>query len=250
MAANYFQKAADLNPNLTSAQLALAGIYVRQGKLQDIGPLMEKVLQKSPDNAMAHHYMGLSLEAAQQTDKALAEFSKAVELDDSLADAHYKKGRILRMQKQVAPALVELEKAVSLQADNADYLTELGVGYYEGQQVDKALDTLAKATAMPEYENALGWAFYGVALKDKQRFAEAAGYFEKAIAAYPNFGLAHWGLAWSAFGQIAKGCPCDANDEAKVKVLVEHAGLAAQYGVNDPGLKERADILGRGEKVK
>jgi tetratricopeptide (TPR) repeat protein len=136
----------------------------------------------------------------------------------------------------VAPALVELEKAVSLQGDNADYLTELGVGYYEGQQVDKALETLAKATSMPEYDNALGWAYYGVVLKDKQRFKEAAGYFQKAVDAYPNFGLAHWGLAWS--------------DEALVKTLVEHAKAAVQYGVNDPGLTERADILGRGEKVK
>jgi tetratricopeptide (TPR) repeat protein len=197
-----------------------------------------------------HHYLGLSLEASQQQDKALAEFSKAIELDDSLADAHYKKGRILRMQKQVPAAMPELEKAVSLQGDNADYLTELGVGYYEAQQVDKALETLAKATSLPDYQNALGWAYYGVALKDKQRFADAAGYFQKAIEAYPNFGLAHWGLAWSSFGQIAKGCPCNADDEARVKTLVEHAKLAVQYGVNDPGLNERADILGRGEKVK
>jgi hypothetical protein len=35
-----------------------------------------------------------------------------------------------------------------------------------------------------------------------------------------------------------------------VKTLVEHAKLAVQYGVNDPALTERADILGRGEKVK
>jgi tetratricopeptide (TPR) repeat protein len=129
-------------------------------------------------------------------------------------------------------------------------LTELGVGYYEGQQVDKALETLAKATSLPGYENALGWAYYGVTLKDKQRYGEAAGYFQKAVGAYPNFGLAHWGLAWSSFGQIAKGCPCTPEDEALVKTLVEHAKLATEYGVNDPGLTERADILGRGEKVK
>ena len=209
MAANYYQKAVDLNPTLSSAPyLALGGILVKQRKLQDLGTLMEQGGPKMPDNAKVHLYLGLSLEASQQTDKALAEFSKAIELDDSLADAHYKKGRLLRIQKQVAPALVELEKAVSLQGDNPDYLTELGVGYYEGQQVDKALETLAKAASLPGYENALGWAYYGVALKDKQRFGEAAGYFQKAIDAYPNFGLAHWGLAWSSFGQIAKGCPC------------------------------------------
>ena len=250
MAAQYYQKAVDLNPTLSGAYLSLGGVYVKQGKFQDLGTLMEGVVQKMPDNAQVHHYLGLSLEASQQADKALAEFSKAIELDDSLGDAHYKKGRLLRLQKQVAPALVELEKAVSLQGDNPDYLTELGVGYYESQQLDKALETLAKATSLPGYENALGWTYHGVALKDKQRFAEAAGYFQKAVDAYPNYGLAHWGLAWSSFGQIAKGCPCTPEDEALVKTLVEHAKLATEYGVNDPGLTERADILGRGEKVK
>lgn len=250
MAATYYQKAVDLNPTLSGAYLALGGVYAKQGKFQDLGTLMEGVVQKMPDNAQVHHYLGLSLEASQQADKALAEFSKAIELDDSLGDAHYKKGRLLRIQKQVAPALVELEEAVSLQGDNPDYLTELGVGYYEGQQVDKALETLARATSLPDYANPLGWAYYGVALKDKQQFKDAAGYFQKAVDAYPNYGLAHWGLAWSAFGQIAKGCPCTPEDEALVKTLVEHAKLAAQYQANDPSLTERADILGRGEKVK
>ncbi len=250
MAANYYQKAVDLNPTLSGPIVALGGILVKQGKLSELGTLMEKAVQTMPDNAWVHHYLGLSLEASQQPDKALAEFSKAVELDDSLAAAHYKKGRLLRLQKQVAPALVELEKAVSLDGDNADFLTELGVGYYEGQQPDKARETLAKATSLPGYENALGWAYYGVTLKDKQQFKDAAGYFQKAVEAYPNFGLAHWGLAWSAFGQIAKGCPCTPEDEALVKILVEHAKLAKDYNVNDPGLSERADLLGRGEKVK
>ena len=138
----------------------------------------------------------------------------------------------------------------SLDSGNADYLTELGIAYYESQQLQPALETLEKAVTSPEYGNALGWAYYGVTLKDSQRFAEAAGYFEKAIEAFPNYGLAHWGLAWSAFGQIKAGCPCTPEDEALVKVIVDHAAKAAEYGVNDPGLQERADILGRGEKIK
>jgi tetratricopeptide (TPR) repeat protein len=215
---------------------------------------MEKAVQKMPNSAPVHHYLGLSLEASQQTDKALAEFSKAIELDDSFADAHYKKGRILRMQKQLPAAMPELEKAVSLQGDNGDYLTELGVGYYEAKELDKALQTLSKAAALPNYSEstfpALGWAYYGLALKDKQQFKDAAGYFQKAVDAYPNYGLAHWGLAWSAFGQIAKGCPCTPEDEALVKILEDHTKLATQYNANDPQLIQRADILGRGEKVK
>ncbi|HSF20276.1 MAG TPA: tetratricopeptide repeat protein [Vicinamibacteria bacterium] len=254
MASTYFQKVIELNPNSTDAYLALAEIYVSQGKLQEAGTLMSQALEKMPDNAKAHLFMGLAHEASSANDQALASFSKAVELDDTLAAAHYRKGRQQRMQgqrvEQKVVALPELEKAVSLEGENPDYLTELGVGYYEAQQLDNAYNTLQKAVSLPEYQNALGWAYYGVTLKDKQQFADAAQYFQKAVEAYPNYGLAHWGLAWSSFGQIKAGCPCTPEDEALVQTLVEHAKLAAQYGVNDPALTERSDILARGEKVK
>ena len=186
----------------------------------------------------------------QQTAEALAEFTKAAELDDSLGEAHYHRGKILRTQKQTADALVALQKAESLDSENADYLTELGVAYYEGGQLEPAMTALEKAVNSPDYANALGWAYYGVTLKDSQRYAEAVGYFTQAVEAFPNFGLAHWGLAWSAFGQIKSGCPCTPEDDALVALIVDHSAKALEYGVNDPGLTERADILGKGEKIK
>jgi tetratricopeptide (TPR) repeat protein len=87
-------------------------------------------------------------------------------------------------------------------------------------------------------------------LKDSQRYEEAVEYFSKAAEAVPNYGLAHWGLAWSAFGQIKSGCPCTPEDEALVVLIVDHSAKALEYGANDPGLTERAEILGKGEKIK
>ena len=146
-------------------------------------------------------------------------------------------------------AMTALSTAIEASPDKGEYLTELGIAYYEGGDLENAHQTLQKAVSKADV-NALGWAYYGVTLKDKQQFPEAAEYFKKAVEAYPNYGLAHWGLAWSSFGQITAGCPCTPEDEALVQVIVEHAKQAVQYGVNDPALQERADILARGEKVK
>ena len=190
-----------------------------------------------PDNAKGHLYLGISYEDAKNSAGALAEFTKAAELDDSLAEAYYRKGRLLRTQKQTAEGLVALQKAESLDSGNADYLTELGIAHYESQQLQPALEALEKAVTSPEYANALVWAYYGVTLKDSQRYAEAVDNFQKAVAAFPNYGLAHWGLAWSAFGQISAGCPCTPEDDALVALIVDHSAKAVEYGVNDPGLQ-------------
>jgi len=66
----------------------------------------------------------------------------------------------------------------------------------------------------------------------------------------PNWGLPHWGLAWASFGQIEPGCPCGPEGAKLKQALVEHAKKAAELGTNDPALMERADIIGRGEKVR
>ena len=250
MATTYYEKSVQLNPNLAAAYDALGEIYVEQRKYDELGKVMQQRVAADPDNAQGHLYLGLSHEGAKNNADALAEFSKAAELDDSLAEAYYRKGRLLRTQKQTAEGLVALQKAESLDAGNADYLTELGIAYYESQQLQPALEALEKAVMSPEYANALGWAYYGVTLRDLKRYPEAVEYFQKAIEAFPNYGLAHWGLAWSAFGQIAAGCPCTPEDDVLVALIVDHSAKALEYGVNDPGLQERADILGRGEKIK
>ena len=249
MATNYYKKTIELNPNLTEALEALGEIYVLQQKYNDLEQAMSQLITSKPDNSKAHYFLGLAQNNGQRADEALASFSEAARLDDSLADAHFEKGKILRTQKQTAAALEALGKAESLDATNADYLTELGIAYYEGQQLDPAMSRLEKAVGTPDYQNALGWAFYGLTLKDSQRFSEAVEYFQKTLVAFPTYGMAHWGLAWSAFGQIKSGCPCD-GDDGLVALVVDHNSKAVENGAVDPGLQERADILAKGEKVR
>ena len=249
-AATYYLKTISLNPSLAVVYEPLAEILVAQQRYNDLMEAMQQVTATNPDIADAHLYLAVGLDGSKQTAEALAEFNKAIELDESLGEAHYHRGKILRAQKQTADAIAALQKAESLDSENAEYLTELGIAYYEGGQLQPAMTALEKAINSPDYANALGWVYYGVTLKDSQRYADAAGYFTKAVEVFPNYGLAHWGLAWSAFGQIKPGCPCTPQDDALVALVVDHSAKAVEFGANDPGLTERADVLGRGEKVK
>jgi hypothetical protein len=83
-----------------------------------------------------------------------------------------------------------------------------------------------------------------------QGFAEAIEPFQRAAEALPNWGQPHIGMAWATFAQIPKGCPCGPEDEERVKFTTEHYQKAVELGMADPALKERVDVLGRGEKIK
>ncbi len=251
MAMTYYEKAIALNPGLNDAYLALGELLIQQGQASKAGDVMKQAAERMPDDPKVQELLGSSLENSGDYDGALAAYTKATELDSGNAMAHYKKGKILRERKQdFANGLAALESAVAAGgSDNSDIMTEYGVALYHGGQLDKSLEVLQQVEATPDYDNPLGFGYLGVTLKDKQQFAESAVYFKKAVGMVPNWGLAHWGLAWSSFGQIKKDCPCD-GDEQLVTDLVEHTKQAAALGVNDPALAERADIIGRGEKVK
>jgi tetratricopeptide (TPR) repeat protein len=239
------------HPAMTTSYVPLARILIGQDQHDKALPHLQEAVKHAPDNAEVQYLLGACLNKQQQYDPALAAFTKATELDAELADAHFQRGVILLEQKKDIPtATTALGAAVALKGDDPAYLTQYGVALYNGKNVQGALEALSKAASTPDYADPLGLTYHGIALKDVQRYAEAAASFEKAIEAVPNWGLPHWGLAWSSFGQIEPGCPCGPEGEALKDALIEHANKAAELGTNDPALMERAAILGRGEKVR
>jgi tetratricopeptide (TPR) repeat protein len=134
--------------------------------------------------------------------------------------------------------------------ENPEVLSELGVALYETKQPDRAIQALQKAVAAPGYENAMGFAVLGLALKDRQNYAEALGHFEKAAALQPKWWLPHWGAAWSHFGLIKKGCPCGEADDQRVKTMKTHYDAMTSLQGKDPALEARVDALLKGQKIK
>ena len=115
---------------------------------------------------------------------------------------------------------------------------------------DAAIANFDKAMSLSTERDSKALAYYGVALMGKQRYVEAVENFQAALDVSPTWALPQWGLAWSSFGQIKKGCPCGPEDEALVAAMIEHNKKAAEFGINDPRLQERVDILAKGEKIK
>jgi len=250
-ATSSYRQVLGLDPSRGAAYLELGEILVSQGDLAGARDPLEKAAERMPDSGHAQYLLGVVYEKGKDLERALQAYSRAAELDPKLAEAHYGRGRLLRDLKKDSPgALASLEKAAQLSPDNPDILTDLGAALYDAKQVDRASDVLAKAVKTADYRNPLGFGVYGLTLKDKQSFAEAVGWFEKAAAGSPKWWIPHWGAAWSYFGLIKKGCPCGAEDDERVKKIKEHFDQMVALQGKDPALEQRVDALTKGQKVK
>lgn len=251
LAAAHYKKAAsdDLQPG--EPHLGLADVLVARHDFEAAREPVERVAASLPRSAQAQYLLGMLREHQQQYDEAARLFQQAAALDPGLTAAHLGLGRVLREHKKDAAAAVQaLEKAIALEPDNPQVLSELGVALYETKQADRAIDLLQKAVATSGYDNAMGFAVLGLALKDRQDFAVALGHFEKAIELAPKWWLPYWGAAWSHFGLIKKGCPCDEADDERVKKMKASFDSMTNLQGKDPALETRVDALLKGQKVK
>lgn len=250
-AADSYRKALALDPTLGIAYLELAEILVRQGDHTSARQSLEKAIERLPQSAHAHYLLGVVSEKEKNLDRALQEYSRASELDPKVAESHHARGKLLRDQKKdTTGALASFEKAVELNPSNAQFLTDFGVVLYDAKQADKAGEVLRKAVAMPDYNNPIGFGVLGLVLKDKQNYAEALGWFEKAGALSAKWWLPPWGAAWSHFGVIKKGCPCGPEDDERVRKIKEYYDRMVVLGGSDAALEQRVDALAKGQKIK
>jgi tetratricopeptide (TPR) repeat protein len=250
-AATHYRKAYKLNPAFTDAALSLGRILLGQGDYQEAQQVLGQLIDREPDSARAHLLLGMTREKQDQPDAAIGELARAAELDPSLAAAHYWHGKVLLDKKQdVAGALPLLKKAAELEEENVNFLSEYGVALVNAQQFGEAVTVLSKVAADPEYRDPRGLYSLGAAHLNTQNFAEAIEPLQRAAEALPAWGAPHIGLAWATFAQIPKGCPCGPEDQERVQSLQEHYQKAVELGAEDPALKERVDILAKGEKIK
>ena len=250
-AAQQYRAVVAMDPKLGEAQLGLADVLVKNNDLENARTPATAAASLLPDNARAQYLHGRVLEHDKQYDQALAAYANAVRLDASIPGAFYGQGRILREHKKDVPgALAAMEKAVALDAADAGILTELGAVLYESKQVDRTIQTLEQAVATPEYANPMGLAVLGLALKDKKQYDKSIPHLEKAGELAPKWWMPHWGAAWSYFGGFKKGCPCGADDQARVQKMQAHYDQMLALGGKDAALGERVKMLTSGLKIQ
>lgn len=113
------------------------------------------IVQKSPDSAMAHYNMGGEYYANGQSDLAIVEFQKAIEIAPNYADAHYNLGAIYQNKGLLKDAVAEYQEVIKLSPGSADVYYNLGVIYTQLNSFEEAVLAFQEALRIkPDYREA------------------------------------------------------------------------------------------------
>jgi tetratricopeptide (TPR) repeat protein len=190
-AAQYYQRAIQLDPKLASAWANLGAVYKSQGKDEESAEAFHKAQSLEPNNPTFKElaqsaasdigykafHQAVQLQQAGKAQEALTYFQKALGTTDS-AEIRAAYGVSLQSAGRLDDAISEYQKAISQDAGNADYVYYLGTAYHQKKDLAKAEAAYRKAISLrPGYSEA-----QQALTSIEQQTASAE--LEKAIDAY------------------------------------------------------------------
>jgi tetratricopeptide (TPR) repeat protein len=130
------KKAIELEPGLAISSLNLADVYREQGREEEAQALIRKVIHQHPDNAAAHHALGLSQLRKQGHKDALSALRQAMRLEPHNPRFAYVYAAVLENTGQRKQAVQVLEGVVKTQ--RADRQTLQALIVFCGRLPDQA----------------------------------------------------------------------------------------------------------------
>ncbi len=186
---------------------------------------LRSIVRKSPEEFMAHYYLGIMISEEGSPGQALRHFETALIGFPNSADIHARMGALLDVGKKSDAAVEHYRKALELEPNNARALSRVGIFELESGNLDKAYDLLIKARQVqpdnPETLRALGAIYI-----EKNAAGEALPILEQALLFDQKHAETHWLLA-RTFEKL--------NQPEKA---AEHFAEARKLGRKDPEIKE------------
>ena len=165
--------------------LALALLYHRSGDLQQAEAIYRQVLQADPQQADAHHLLGVIAYQEGNSDLAIQHISRSIQLQPAHASAYCNLGMVLASLRRWAEAAEQCRQALRLKPDFAEAYSRLG-GILQAQgQLVQAEEQFRQALRL-QPELAEVYNNLGNVLKAQGRFAAAAESYRQAVSYKPD----------------------------------------------------------------
>jgi len=225
----------------------------------------EKSINVDPNYFMGYFVRALILADSnrKEYDKAIKDYTKAIELNLDFADAYYNRGLAWQNKNENKKAIDDFEKAI-LQYDkdlidnpnNANIYNIKGLILYNRTAYEKAIENYTKAIKI---NSNFTDAYYNrglalVAIKEEEEYDNAINDYTKAIELNPNYADVYYfdrGNAWKAKKKYEKAIN-DYTDAIRIKPDFENAyyyrGLARKE--KDITNEKFIDIEGSKEDFK
>lgn len=176
--------------------IELANALHRRGRMTEAVAIFQHVLNVSPDQVDALHYLGLCRFEQGEAEQGIALVRRAIELCPEFADAHNNLGNMLRMRGYLDEAAACYERAIALRPDNADALNNLGTTLKTRGHLDEAVSMFERALALnPDHVPTLN--NLGNLLVRSGRQDLALDHFRKALMLAPYDGRAYYRLGYA-----------------------------------------------------
>jgi serine/threonine-protein kinase len=197
-AIGYFTQAVGRDPSYAAALSGLADCYLSLGFSFDVGSLAPgEAIPKAKDAATKALALDDSLAEAHNSlayakltydwdwNGAEAAFKRSLRLNPGYAQAHHWYAHLLSSSRRFDEALAESRRALELDPLSPIMNVHLGWHYLFARDYERALDQLAKSIELdPNY--GLAYWYRGLAYEQQSRFADAAREMQRAAALLPG----------------------------------------------------------------
>jgi tetratricopeptide (TPR) repeat protein len=197
-AAAFFQQALNDDPKNAEALYGLGSAYLQQQKTSDARECFQRVLQLRPGypGTLPNAWNNLGILDAREgnTDLAIQDFERALQIDPDHSVALQNLGNAYRQKKDWPQAKRVLEKAFALNPDEAETNYSLGMVYAQENDSDRAYEYLRRALlARPGYPEALN--NLGILYLRTRRPEQAKQCFAESIRVAAAYDQAYLNLA-------------------------------------------------------
>lgn len=188
--------------SLTDA-LTLAINLHRADELEDAELLYHRIIEASPDNADARHFLGILLHQRGRSEEGLRHIERSIVLSPEDANRYNNLGNVLVELGQIVEATAAYNKALKLTPDHPDAWNNLGAVLRVQGRFEEAEAAYLKAIELAP-ENVHAYNNYGNLLAGQKRIREAIAYYSKAIAIVPDQvnSMRLLAAAYYALGQV------------------------------------------------
>ncbi|MBL4691667.1 MAG: tetratricopeptide repeat protein [Rhodospirillales bacterium] len=214
---------------------------------------LDRRIKTSPDQGDLYVKRGKNYFWLRQFDFAIADFTKAISLNDNLDAAYFGRGMAYGRNRELERGIEDLSVYIRRNPESSLAYTKRGVRYIWMKDFERARDDLKMAVSLDD-DNAEAHDDLGVVMAQLGNPEEAIGHFQKSRTLDPGYQKAHHNLALVLYmvGELERALP--AVNEA-IRLQPDNRGsLLIKSNILDglgrkqeaAALKERAGFLTEG----